>query len=301
MYNLTSQHIEIFLTVANCGNITSAAKPLFMSQPTVSIWLGKMEESLGVQLFERKNRGVELTTEGERLYAELDPIYNRYRISLNKVLNGESTGTKQVLSIGCLRQLDMIEIMHEACYRFQNSHPDVIMMHEIYNYHECREKLLCRELDAVFTLSFEIDDKYGLYSSWMGEIKQFFVVPHSWQISDGKSLDYSALNGRNLLLEVNQGSKIFGAICDLYGINPIIKYVEPSLLLLHEVTEGDGFTISNRNLPLGRRGLLDFIPVRELPPELQINGAIAWRKDDRSQLLSDFVSICNDISEEQIC
>jgi DNA-binding transcriptional LysR family regulator len=189
--------------------------------------------------------------------------------------------------------------MHKACYRFQISHPDVTLLHEIYNFHECREKLLCRELDAVFTLSFEVSDEVELCSAQLGEVRQYFLIPRSWHFSNKQILDYSALSGRNLLLEPNEGSKIYGSICSLYKINPTMKYVDTTLLLLHEVTEGKGFTITNRNVPLSRRALVDFIPVMELTSNLRIDCVIAWRNNDKSRLLRDFVHICKDIREEE--
>lgn len=58
----------IFYTVANAGNISKAAKELFISQPAISKSIQKLEESLGCKLFSRSSRGVILTEEGTLLY-----------------------------------------------------------------------------------------------------------------------------------------------------------------------------------------------------------------------------------------
>ncbi len=58
----------IFYTVANTGNISKAAKELYISQPAISKSIQKLEESLNCKLFLRSSRGVLLTEEGSLLY-----------------------------------------------------------------------------------------------------------------------------------------------------------------------------------------------------------------------------------------
>ena len=59
---------KIFYEVAKAGNISRAAKELYISQPAISKAIGKLEDSLGLSLFTRSSRGVQLTAEGEILY-----------------------------------------------------------------------------------------------------------------------------------------------------------------------------------------------------------------------------------------
>lgn len=65
------QHLsqyKIFYEVARTGNISKAAKELYISQPAISKSISKLEDSLGVSLFIRNSRGVQLTAEGELLF-----------------------------------------------------------------------------------------------------------------------------------------------------------------------------------------------------------------------------------------
>lgn len=65
------QHLSqyrIFYEVARCGNISRAAKELYISQPAISKAISKLEDSLGLSLFTRSSRGVQLTSEGEILF-----------------------------------------------------------------------------------------------------------------------------------------------------------------------------------------------------------------------------------------
>lgn len=59
---------RIFYEVARAGNISKAAKELFISQPAISKSISKLEDSLGISLFIRNSRGVSLTAEGELLF-----------------------------------------------------------------------------------------------------------------------------------------------------------------------------------------------------------------------------------------
>ncbi len=73
------QHLSqyrIFYEVARCGNISRAAKNLYISQPAISKSVSKLEESLGTKLFTRSSRGVRLTPEGRILYEHIDSAFN---------------------------------------------------------------------------------------------------------------------------------------------------------------------------------------------------------------------------------
>lgn len=59
---------KIFNTVAATGNISHAAKELFISQPAISKAIQHLEENLAITLFTRTSRGVHLTEEGTLLY-----------------------------------------------------------------------------------------------------------------------------------------------------------------------------------------------------------------------------------------
>ena len=73
------QHLSqyrVFYTVAKTGNISHAAKELFISQPAISKAVSKLEESLGVTLFRRSSRGVTLTPEGRVLYDHVSTAFS---------------------------------------------------------------------------------------------------------------------------------------------------------------------------------------------------------------------------------
>ena len=66
---------RIFYEVAKNGNISKAAKELFISQPAISKSIGKLEDSLHTTLFTRNSRGVQLTEEGQILFTHIQTAF----------------------------------------------------------------------------------------------------------------------------------------------------------------------------------------------------------------------------------
>ncbi|HEU4798307.1 MAG TPA: archease [bacterium] len=64
---MTLHQLRIFHTVARLGNFSRAAEELGISQPSVSIQVGDLERSLGVDLFEQRGKRIYLTEAGETL------------------------------------------------------------------------------------------------------------------------------------------------------------------------------------------------------------------------------------------
>ena len=63
---MTLQQLKYVVTVAECGNITEAAKQLFVSQPTVTSAIHDLEKEMQIVIFIRTNKGVILSEDGER-------------------------------------------------------------------------------------------------------------------------------------------------------------------------------------------------------------------------------------------
>lgn len=64
---MTIRHLTIFITVADLGSMTAAAKALYISQPTVSQAITELEAHYGIKLFERFPKRIFITQNGSRL------------------------------------------------------------------------------------------------------------------------------------------------------------------------------------------------------------------------------------------
>ena len=62
---MDEKDLQIFLTLAETGNLTRTAEKLYLAQPTLSKRLQNLESELGATLFLRSKHGVTLTPAGE--------------------------------------------------------------------------------------------------------------------------------------------------------------------------------------------------------------------------------------------
>ena len=87
--------LEIFSSVARCGSFSAAAEQLPMAQPAVSIAIRKLEDELGLTLFDRSGRRIQLTAEGNSLLQRAEAILQQVADlqhsagSMNQLLQGE--------------------------------------------------------------------------------------------------------------------------------------------------------------------------------------------------------------------
>lgn len=79
---MTIRQMELFVLAYERRNLTRAAEALYMTQSAVTQNLKKMEEELGVQLFERGNRRLQPSPAGERFYQHAKRILDEYEKTL---------------------------------------------------------------------------------------------------------------------------------------------------------------------------------------------------------------------------
>jgi len=98
---ITPQQLRAFEATARLLSVTQAAKSLFVSQPTVSIQLRELSETLGERLFETKGRQIRLTQAGEALFAtahELAACWQRLESNLAEI-NGLVSGRLRIAAV----------------------------------------------------------------------------------------------------------------------------------------------------------------------------------------------------------
>lgn len=88
---LNYHHLLYFWTVAREGTIVRASEKLHVGQPALSTQLRQLEKSLGVKLFQKSGRNLELTESGRMVYRYADEIFSLGREMLDTV-KGRPTG-----------------------------------------------------------------------------------------------------------------------------------------------------------------------------------------------------------------
>ncbi|MDC1175154.1 LysR family transcriptional regulator [Bacteriovoracaceae bacterium] len=74
---MTLDQIETFINVVECGSFKSASEKLFRSQPALSVAVKKLEEELGVTLFNREEYRPKLTEQGEAFFIRSKELFSK--------------------------------------------------------------------------------------------------------------------------------------------------------------------------------------------------------------------------------
>src|SRR5437867_11713505 len=77
MRRLSLTNLETLCWIARLGTFTAAADRLNTTQPAVSNRVKELEQALGVRLFHRQGRKMELTIQGRDLVQRSEPLLNR--------------------------------------------------------------------------------------------------------------------------------------------------------------------------------------------------------------------------------
>lgn len=96
--------LKYFQTIVEEQTIRAASIKLNIAQPALSIELKKLEQELGVQLFERKNRGLSITKEGRILYQKALKIL-QMSSNIKEDLKADS---KKILRLGVMSSASAI-------------------------------------------------------------------------------------------------------------------------------------------------------------------------------------------------
>jgi DNA-binding transcriptional LysR family regulator len=99
---LDPRQLKVFLAVAKAGSLGLAAESLHCTQPALSRILRRLEAQLGVQLFERRTTGMELTTYGQALLPHANSLHAEAALAVEQInsLRGLSQGTLRIGAVG---------------------------------------------------------------------------------------------------------------------------------------------------------------------------------------------------------
>lgn len=158
--DVTIQQIRIFLTAAQTNSFSATAQQLYLTQPTVSKWMAKLERKLGCRLFLRHGGGVKMTKQGEAVFdrwRHLLEVYDNSTADLE-----EMEGRRRILRIGLLTQLRFVPELGDIRRRFIENNPNVEVILEVYDLKELRQRLLHGDLDVAYIYSFDFEEEDGL-------------------------------------------------------------------------------------------------------------------------------------------
>lgn len=145
-------YLKSFYTTAGCNSISKAAKELHLTQPGLSIQLQSLESSLGKTLFNRSNKGVELTPEGQIVFKYAKAIL---ALESNMYEDFKNLANQQKhLTLGACTSLADYALPCSA-YTFQQIHPNIDIHIESTTSSEVLQKIKNQELNIGIIQSYE--------------------------------------------------------------------------------------------------------------------------------------------------
>ena len=145
------EQISYFLQVAETQSMTGAAKELYISQPALSKQIALLEREVGVPLFERKARGVVLTSAGRQFEKDLKNILKELEnAKKNAALAGKAR--KQLLNVGCFDGVYTDDFLPQLFEYFQRKVPELKLVLHRMSFSEGTKALKGNKIDLWLTL-----------------------------------------------------------------------------------------------------------------------------------------------------
>lgn len=168
------QRIRCFLEVAACLNFSTAAQNLYISQQAVTRQIAALEEELGIKLFYRTTRRVELTPAGSILRDDFAQINRQIADSIRRARELDASG-KDLLRVGFLSALSRKDIVLPVTEFLKQQYPWMELDIRLMDFVALRNGLLDSKLDLCLTTSNDWRLWPGVQATILQK-KQFQVV-----------------------------------------------------------------------------------------------------------------------------
>ncbi|MCL1156977.1 LysR family transcriptional regulator [Shewanella inventionis] len=146
--NISIKNLRCFLTLVETENFTRAAQKSFMTQPTLSKIIQRIEDNIGEQLLIRSNQSVELTQAG-RIFAqsaqEILGHWHRLQEDMSN-LRGLKSGE---LRLGVCPMMSSLII--DLLTQYRQKYPGIALQMYEYGGFGCEQALINNSLDIAFT------------------------------------------------------------------------------------------------------------------------------------------------------
>ncbi|PMB54025.1 LysR family transcriptional regulator [Fischerella thermalis CCMEE 5201] len=271
--------IRYFLAIAETGGFTKAAERLFVSQPSLSAGIKKLEQELGVTLFERGGRRAILTPAGKFFLEKAKTILNEYQVTLRELKGFHHQPT---LRLGTLRTI-RISSLARLIRDFQAQHPNMLIELVDGTIEDLRNTLESGDIDLAITVLDNREDPKT--SMILYKQRRMLAVPTSHPF---------AQRGSVRLMELNQQPYIDRLHCELWGETQNLfasKDIQPQVIYKADHEE---WVISLIAAGLGMsimpewQGIpgVTYIPVLDLPLQRAIG--LIWRAKQESVVINKF-------------
>ncbi|MFD1162906.1 MULTISPECIES: LysR family transcriptional regulator [Hwangdonia] len=291
-YQLELRHLKYFIAVAEDLHFRKAAERLFISQPGLSRQIKQMEDDLGIKLFERHNRKVELTKAGRYLKTEitqhlkdLDRIFNQA-----KLLSDGIGGDLKFGYVGSAMQ----EIIPNLLLKFRTENPNAhFSLKELDNLKQI-DSLLSHDIDIGFVRLERVPRDLQIKPI----LKENFclVLPenHPINATNFKNLKQFK-NDAFILFDSKYSASYFEKVMQIFddnGFTPIIAHNTIHASSIYKLVENEfGISIVPKSLQNQNVKGVKFIELSKIPQKTVLS--VIWNKKNRNPILKKFLTHIN--------
>ncbi|MBR6208859.1 MAG: LysR family transcriptional regulator [Oscillospiraceae bacterium] len=217
--------MRYFLEVARTGNISAAAKNLFLSQPSLSQSIRNLEEELGIPLLIRHPKSVSLTDAGEQFALHAERIVGSAE-QLSELMQKHSRLMTGTLRLGIPWIAGFLGIFG-LLRRYREATPGIRYELSVLGSDSMLRQLLSRNLHGAFLVTTPVSlskQEEELYFLKVDESEYMAWVPKSNPLSEKEELSLSDLTDQTLIMPSPESifSRQLNQLFDETGIAPTI-------------------------------------------------------------------------------
>lgn len=266
------RHLRYFLVLAEELHFGRAAKKLFISQPPLSRQIKQLEESLGVTLFKRNNKKVELTTYGNYLKKESEKIFaDLLQVQKNlELMKATDVGKISIGYVGAVMYSFLPEVLKELKVRFPKAY---FILKELDN---------ASQIDALHKNIIDIGFVRGplqlndLESQKIESSTFSIVLSKSHPLAQKQNLTLMDLQNESFISFSRQcAPPMYNSIKSLFqknGIEPFIVHETTQInALLRLVESGFGYSIVPTNINEGHNSGIVFHELNQYDEKTEVS------------------------------
>ncbi len=291
-FPLDLRSLRSFVALAEQQSFGRAAAALDLAQPSLSLQIQKLERDLGVQLFHRTSRIVELTEAGEALLVEARSLLAQARTAVEAAREA-ATGEAGKLTVGFYDSAPLVivpTLLRGFCARYPKVH---LRFTEL----STRQQLaaLARGDIDLGIMRGPVAEP-GMASVCVAKETLLVALPDTHPLAKRKSIPAAALRDEPfVLLPRTKGSGLYDEIimlCHKHGFSPaVVQEANETHMVCGLVAAGMGISI----VPSSVRALhVPGIVYRPISPRATILRCVAWLRASRSPALRAFVEMLPD-------
>ena len=192
------KQIECFVNLAETLNFSRTAEYLFVTQPTVTHQINTLEDELGLKLFIRTKRKVDLTPAGLSFYNDMKEILTKTNIAMAKAKHYAKTFESN-LAI-CYEGNVEVQHLPDILKTFNKKFPHVHVYLKMADFREKRNLFTSHDFDLIFAVRESIEDLSDIGFIELFRSKFVCVLPKDHPLSSKSIIEIEDLLEDSLIL-----------------------------------------------------------------------------------------------------